>query len=281
MTSLGKTAPRAGVIGWPVAHSLSPKIHRYWLTRYGLEGSYDPIAVPPADIESFLGDLRGHGYCGANVTVPYKLEALKAAKRISETARRIGAVNTLFFEDDDLVGMNSDAEGFYLNLRTAAPDWAPAAGPAVVLGAGGAARAVIVALADAGVGSIRLLNRTREKAETLRELAPAAIETVAWEDRAEALTGAGLLVNTTSLGMVGQSRLEIDLAKLPCEALVYDIVYRPLETELLAAARARGNRVVDGLGMLLYQARPGFRLWFGGEPEVTEELRRIVLEAAA
>jgi shikimate dehydrogenase len=279
MTS--SNAPRAGVIGWPVAHSLSPTIHRYWLRRYGIDGSYDPIAVPPDDIEAFLGDLRGRGYCGANVTVPYKLEALRASKRVSETARRIGAVNTLFYENDDLIGTNSDAEGFLLNLRAAVPDWSPSGGPAVVLGAGGAARAVLVALADAGVSAIRLLNRTSEKAEALRELAPAIIEPVPWDARAEALNDAGLLVNTTSLGMVGQPRLEIDLAHLPREALVYDIVYRPLETELLAAARARGNRVVDGLGMLLFQARPGFRLWFGREPEVTDELRRIVLEAAA
>jgi shikimate dehydrogenase len=157
--------PRAGVIGWPVAHSLSPTIHRYWLKRYGIEGSYDLIAVPPTDIKSFLGDLRGHGYCGANVTVPYKLDALRAAERVSDTARRIGAVNTLFFEDDDLVGTNSDAEGFTLNLRATVPDWSAESAPAVVLGAGGAARAVIVALVDAGVGAIRLLNRTLEKAE--------------------------------------------------------------------------------------------------------------------
>lgn len=273
--------PRAGVIGWPVAHSLSPTIHRYWLKRYGIEGSYDLIAVPPTDIKSFLGDLRGHGYCGANVTVPYKLDALRAAERVSDTARRIGAVNTLFFEDDDLVGTNSDAEGFTLNLRAAVPDWSAESAPVVVLGAGGAARAVIVALVDAGVGAIRLLNRTLEKAEALRDLSPAIIEPIGWEARADALSGAGLLVNTTSLGMIGQPRLEIDLTCLPREALVYDIVYRPLETELLAAARARGNRVVDGLGMLLFQASPGFHLWFGREPEVTEELRRIVLEAAA
>jgi shikimate dehydrogenase len=273
--------PRAGVIGWPVAHSLSPTIHRYWLKRYGIEGSYDLIAVPPTDIKSFLGDLRGHGYCGANVTVPYKLDALRAAERVSDTARRIGAVNTLFFEDDDLVGTNSDAEGFTLNLRATVPDWSAESAPAVVLGAGGAARAVIVALVDAGVGAIRLLNRTLEKAEALRDLSPAIIEPIGWEARADALSGAGLLVNTTSLGMIGQPRLEIDLTCLPREALVYDIVYRPLETELLAAARARGNRVVDGLGMLLFQASPGFHLWFGREPEVTEELRRIVLEAAA
>ncbi len=281
MTSAGQDVPRAGVIGWPVTHSLSPTIHRYWLRRYGIEGSYDPIEVPPADIENFLRDLRGYGYCGANVTVPYKLDALKAAKRVSETARRIGAVNTLFFEGDDLVGTNSDAEGFILNLRATAPDWSPEGAPAVVLGAGGAARAVVVALVDAGVGAIRLLNRTLDKAEALRDLAPAIIEPIGWEARAGALGEAGLLVNTTSLGMVGQPRLEIDLTRLPREALVYDIVYRPLETELLAAARARGNRVVDGLGMLLFQARPGFHLWFGREPEVTEELRGIVLEAAA
>jgi shikimate dehydrogenase len=260
MTSTRKAALRAGVIGWPVAHSLSPEIHRYWLRHYGIEGAYDPIAVAPTDIERFLADLRGHGYCGANVTVPYKVHALRAAKRVTETARRIGAVNTLYFENGALVGTNTDAE---------------------VLGAGGAARAVVVALADAGAPVIRLINRTREKAEALRELAPDVMQVVDWEARESALSGARLLVNTTSLGMVGQPPLTVDLEHLPREALVYDIVYRPLETDLLALARARGNKVVEGLGMLLFQARPGFRLWFGREPEVTDELRRIVLEAAA
>ena len=281
MTSTRKAALRAGVIGWPVAHSLSPEIHRYWLRRYGIEGAYDPIAVAPADIEGFLADLRGHGYCGANVTVPYKVHALRAAKRVTETARRIGAVNTLYFENGALVGTNTDAEGFYRNLQAVAPDWSATRGPAVVLGAGGAARAVVVALADAGAPAIRLINRTREKAEALRELAPDVMQVVDWEARESALSGAGLLVNTTSLGMVGQPPLTIDLERLPREALVYDIVYRPLETDLLAMARARGNKVVEGLGMLLFQARPGFRLWFGCEPEVTDELRRIVLKAAA
>jgi len=281
MTSIGKAALRAGVIGWPVAHSLSPEIHRYWLRRYGIGGAYDPIAVAPADIESFLADLRGHGYCGANVTVPYKVHALNAAKRVTETARRIGAVNTLFFDKDELIGTNTDAEGFYRNLQAVAPDWSASVSPAVVLGAGGAARAVVVALVDAGAPTIRLTNRTYEKAAALQKLAPGAIQIVDWEERANALSGAGLLVNTTSLGMVGQPPLTIDLKRLPPEALVYDIVYRPLETNLLAAARARGNKVVEGLGMLLFQARPGFRIWFGREPEVTDELRRIVLEAAA
>jgi shikimate dehydrogenase len=281
MTSTRKAALRAGVIGWPVAHSLSPEIHRYWLRHYGIEGAYDPIAVAPTDIERFLADLRGHGYCGANVTVPYKVHALRAAKRVTETARRIGAVNTLYFENGALVGTNTDAEGFYRNLQAVAPDWSATLGPAVVLGAGGAARAVVVALADAGAPVIRLINRTREKAEALRELAPDVMQVVDWEARESALSGARLLVNTTSLGMVGQPPLTVDLEHLPREALVYDIVYRPLETDLLALARARGNKVVEGLGMLLFQARPGFRLWFGREPELTDELRRIVLEAAA
>ena len=272
--------PKAGVIGWPVEHSLSPLIHRYWLRRYNIEGEYLLLPIAPEDIQKRLRHLRRDGFCGANVTVPHKRAALEAADRVSDTARRIGAVNTLYFEGDALVGTNSDAAGFMENLRRGALNWEPAAGPAVVLGAGGAARAVAVALLDAGVPRIRLLNRTRTRAEALAEDLDGAIEVLDWSQRDACLEGAGLLVNTSSLGMLDQPPLEIDLAALPREALVTDIVYRPLETGLLASARAHGNPLVDGLGMLLHQARPGFAHWFGREPEVTDELRALVLEAA-
>ena len=271
---------KAGVIGWPVAHSLSPVIHRYWLRKYGIEGDYDLIPVSPEKAEGVIRNLTGLGYCGANVTIPHKLTALRVADRATDRARRIGAVNTLFYGDGLLIGDNSDAEGFLRNLTATGPGWSIEDGTAVVLGAGGASRAVIVALSDAGVRSIRLLNRTRERAEELQHLAPGITTVVDWEDRSSTLVGASLLVNATSLGMVGNPPLEIDLARLPTDAVVNDIVYRPLETSLLAAARSRGNRVVDGLGMLLYQACPGFRVWFGHEPEVTDELRQMVLEAA-
>ena len=276
-----KAAPdlrRAGVIGWPVAHSLSPVIHSYWLDLYGLEGSYELLPVKPEKAHDFIRNLRRNGFVGANVTVPHKLVALEAADRVTDLAKRIGAVNTLYYEGDALVGTNSDAEGFYNNLLDGAPGWRAADGPTVVLGAGGAARAIICALLDGGVPNIRLLNRTRSKAEALISIDPARIEVADWETRNEALENANLLVNTTSLGMVGQASLDLDLALLPTQALVNDIVYKPLETDLLAAARARGNPVVDGLGMLLHQACAGFELWFGRKPKVTKELRAKVLE---
>lgn len=274
------SVPKAGVIGWPVEHSLSPLIHRYWLRRYGIAGEYLLLPVPPEDIRKRLLNLGRDGFCGANVTVPHKRAALEAADRVSGTARRIGAVNTLYFEGGALVGTNSDADGFMENLRQGALNWDPAAAPAVLIGAGGAARAVTVALLDAGVPQIRLLNRTRTHAEALANDLGGPIEVLDWPQRDACLEGAGLLVNASSLGMVGQPPLALALDGLPRDALVTDIVYRPLETGLLAAARARGNPWVDGLGMLLHQARPGFAHWFGREPEVTGELRALVLEAA-
>ncbi len=273
--------PKAGVMGWPVEHSLSPHIHRYWLGRYGIAGDYLLIPVPPEDFVETARGLARDGFVGANVTVPHKLAAFEAADEVSAVARRIGAVNTLYYRDGRLIGTNTDGTGFLENLRQGAPGWDPGAGPAVVLGAGGAARAVAVALLEAGVPELRLLNRTRARAEALADALGGPITVADWAARSETLAGAALLVNTTSLGMVGQGPLELALEALPRRALVNDIVYRPLETDLLARARARGNPVVDGLGMLLHQARPGFELWFGRAPEVTEELRQLVLEAAA
>ncbi|MFN4163274.1 MAG: shikimate dehydrogenase [Ferrovibrio sp.] len=272
--------PRAGVIGWPVAHSRSPKLHGFWLKQHGLVGRYDKLPVPPEDLAAFIADLpREPGFRGVNVTIPHKIAVLSLMAQVDDAARRIGAVNTVVVQPDgSLHGSNTDAFGFIENLKADAPaGWKAAAGPAVVLGAGGAARAVIVALLDAGVTELRLANRSIEKAEALAAEFGKAILPVAWDERAQALAGTNLLVNTTSLGMAGQPPLEIALDDLPLAALVNDIVYSPLVTDLLANAKARGNPVVDGLGMLLHQGRPGFEAWFGVAPTVTPALRDAVL----
>lgn len=278
---LSGQARLAGVIGWPVAHSLSPRLQGYWLDRYEIDGAYLPLPLAPEALARALPVLAELGFRGFNVTLPHKEAVPALCDEVSSEARRIGAVNTVVIRDGRLEGSNSDAFGFAENLCQGAPAWRPEAGPAVVLGAGGAARAVIVALQDLGVPEIRLTNRTAARAAALAEdLAPPqgrAPDVVPWERRDAALEGAGLLVNTTALGMSGQPPLEIALDALPASALVTDIVYAPLETPLLAAARARGNAVVDGLGMLLHQARPGFEAWFGRAPEVTEALRAFVL----
>ncbi|MEX0921373.1 MAG: shikimate dehydrogenase [Rhodovibrionaceae bacterium] len=268
---------RAGVIGWPVGHSLSPQLHGHWLRRYGIDGSYAAIPVAPGQLEEELRRLVDEGYAGVNLTVPHKQAALALCDTIDAAARSIGAANTLVFRAGGIHGSNSDAFGFLENLKQAQPELRPEAGAAVVLGAGGAARAVVWALLDRGAPEVRLVNRTLARAEALAADLGGAIRPVAWSGLADALATAALLVNTTSLGMTGQPPLEIDLAPLPREALVTDIVYAPLETALLAAARARGNPAVDGLGMLLHQARPGFEAWFGIAPEVTPELRAAVL----
>jgi shikimate dehydrogenase len=272
--------PRAGVIGWPVAHSRSPKLHGFWLKQHGLVGRYDKLPVPPEDLAAFIADLpREPGFRGVNVTIPHKIAVLSLMAQVDDAARRIGAVNTVVVQPDgSLHGSNTDAFGFIENLKADAPaGWKAAAGPAVVLGAGGAARAVIVALLDAGVTELRLANRSIEKAEALAAEFGKAILPVAWDERMQALAGTNLLVNTTSLGMAGQPPLEIALDDLPLAALVNDIVYSPLVTDLLANAKARGNPVVDGLGMLLHQGRPGFEAWFGVAPTVTPALRDAVL----
>jgi len=272
--------PRAGVIGWPVAHSRSPKLHGFWLRQYGIAGRYDRIPVPPEEVGRFLAALpKEPGFRGVNVTVPHKLAVLPYLAETDAMARRIGAVNTIVVHPDgSLAGRNTDAFGFIENLKGgAAAGWTAAAGPAVLLGAGGGARAVLVALLDAGAPAIRIVNRSPERAAALAAEFGPAVAAVAWEERAAALSGAALLVNTTSLGMTGQPPLDIPLDDLPVAALVNDIVYAPLQTGLLARAAARGNPVVDGLGMLLHQGRPGFEAWFGVAPEVTQELREAVL----
>ncbi|WP_366554689.1 shikimate dehydrogenase [Aquibaculum sediminis] len=277
--SISGAARLAGVLGWPVAHSRSPQLHGHWLAHYGIDGAYVPLAVRPEDLETAVRGLVALGFRGANVTIPHKEAVLALCDSLSPRAERIGAVNTLLFGAEGIAGDNTDGFGFLANLRQEAPDWQASAGPAVVLGAGGAARAILVALLDAGVPAVRLLNRTRARAETLAAELGGAIEVVDWEARHAALDGANLLANTTALGMTGKAPLELELTQLPSAALVTDIVYAPLETPLLEEAKRRGNRTVDGLGMLLHQARPGFQSWFGVEPEVTPALRQAVLEA--
>ena len=269
--------PRACVIGWPVEHSRSPLIHRYWLKQYGIDGAYEKEAVRPEALARFLGSLGAQGFAGANVTLPHKEAALRLAAVADEAARAIGAANTLWFDQAGrLCASNTDAYGFITNLNEQAPNWNEARRPVMVLGAGGAARAILHGLLTEGVTRILLANRTRGRAEALAQAFGPAVEAIDWQDRNRALSGCGLLVNATSLGMTGKDPLDIDLAALPKDAVVADIVYSPLETPLLAAARARGNRVVDGLGMLLHQAVPGFERWFGVRPEVTAALRAHV-----
>lgn len=272
----GKTR-LAGVLGWPVSHSRSPRLHNFWIARHGVNGAYLPLPVAPENFAQAVRALGHLGFAGANVTVPHKLAALAACDEVSDTARRIGAANTLVFRTDgSLYGTNTDGDGFYANLVDGAPGYDPSTAPAAVLGAGGAARAVVVALLDAGLREIRIVNRSAGKAAALAEEFGGTCAAWAWERRQDALENVGLLVNTTSLGMTGQPRLDLSLDRLPVDAVVNDIVYDPLETPLLVAARARGNGAVDGLGMLLHQARLGFQLWFGVEPTVDDALRRHV-----
>jgi len=273
------TMKRACVIGWPVEHSRSPAIHRYWLAQYGIDGAYDKEAVEPKDLAGFLGALASRGYAGANVTLPHKEAALRLATVADEAARAIGAANTLWLDSEGrLQASNTDAYGFMTHLAQQAPDWNVGTRPVLVLGTGGAARAILHGLIAGGASGIRLVNRSRDRAETLAKAFGPKVTVVPWEDRGKALAGCGLLVNATSLGMTGKPPLAIDLSALPADAVVADIVYSPLETELLTAAKARGNRTVDGLGMLLHQAVPGFERWFGIRPEVTPELRALVAD---
>ena len=268
----------AGVIGWPVGHSRSPCLHAHWLDRYGIDGAYVPLPVPPERLGDALAGLRALGFRGCNITVPHKEAALALMDSVDDRARVIGAVNTVVVDGDGrLCGSNTDGFGVLENVRSAGTGWDPAAGPAVVIGAGGAARAVVSALIEAGGPEVRLINRTIERAERVAaDLGPMA-SVIAWEDRDAALAECRLLVNTTTLGMAGAPALLLSLNDLPSAAIVTDLVYAPLETDLLCRARRAGNRVVDGLGMLLHQARPGFAAWFGVEPVVDDALRAAVL----
>jgi shikimate dehydrogenase len=268
--------PRACVIGWPVAHSRSPMIHTYWLARHGIAGSYVHAAVPPDRFESFVTGFAERGFVGGNVTLPHKEKAFAICEKVTGTASRLGAANTLWLEDGRLHGDNTDGAGFLGAMDQEVPGWEAHEHRAVVLGAGGAARAIVDALLARGVATIVVVNRTLARAEEVAALSGGNIEVAGWDAREAVLDGADLLVNTTSLGMVGQPPLEIELAGLPRAAVVYDIVYVPLETELLRKARSCGLRGVSGLGMLLHQAVPGFRRWFGVTPAVTPELRDVV-----
>ena len=268
---------RACVIGWPVEHSRSSSIHRYWLAQYGIDGAYEKEPVRPEDLAGFLGGLEQRGYAGANVTLPHKEAALRLTAVADEAARAIGAANTLWLDQAGrLCAGNTDAYGFITNLEAEAPNWNEGCRPVMVLGAGGAARAIVHGLLSEGAASIVLTNRTRGRAEELASEFGPSVTVIDWDDRHRVLAGCGLLVNATSLGMTGKESLDLDFAGLPADAVVADIVYSPLQTELLAAARTRGNRTVDGLGMLLYQAVPGFERWFGVRPEVTPALRAHV-----
>lgn len=263
----------AGVMGFPVMHSRSPRLHNYWLEKHGLNGRYLPLAIRPEGLQAALRALPALGFSGCNLTIPHKETAMRLVDRVDATAKRIGAINCVTVEKDgSLAGTNNDGFGYIESVRAGHPNWRADAGPIVVLGAGGAARAVLVGLIERGAKEIRLLNRTDTRAQLLAEDLGAPIRAMPWTERSTALDGAGMLVNTTSQGMVGQPALDIELERLPRSALVSDIVYIPKVTPLLAVARSRGNPTVGGLGMLLHQARPAFKGWFGIMPEVTPEL---------
>ena len=268
---------KACVIGHPIAHSKSPLIHNHWLRQYGIEGSYKAIDIVPENLAEDIQSLIDGGYDGFNVTVPHKQAVMALCDMLDETAQKIGAVNTVVIKEGKLHGKNTDAFGFIANIKTAQPDFIFKNKTAFVLGAGGAARAVIYGLLEEGIEKIILSNRTMEKARELQSMAPDAVDVVSWEERKQALKAADLLVNTTSLGMQGKPHLEMDLSALPKTAPVNDIVYAPLMTDLLQQAKDRGNPIVTGIGMLLHQARPAFEAWTGVLPEVTGELESKVL----
>jgi shikimate dehydrogenase len=279
MTELAKI-PLAGVIGHPIAHSRSPALHGFWLRRYGVKGHYIPMDVAPADLETTLRHLPKIGFVGLNVTLPHKEVILKIADVISDRAALIGAANTLIFRKDGKIHAdNTDGAGFVANLRQNAPHWVPTAGPAAVFGAGGAARAVIAALIEVGVPEIRIANRSRPRAEALRADFGAKLVVYDWVQAANMLEGAATVINTTSLGMAGKPEFRVPLDAIEPGAVVNDLVYNPLKTTFLAEAEQRGATIVDGLGMLLHQAAPGFERWFGPTPAVDEATRQAVLSA--
>ena len=279
MTEL-KRIPLAGVIGHPVAHSRSPALHGYWLKRYGIKGHYIPMDIVQADLAEALKFLPKLGFVGLNVTIPHKEEVLQLADIVTDRAALIGAANTLIFRKDGKVyADNTDGAGFMTNLRQNAPAWVPQSGPAAILGAGGAARAVVAALFEVGVPEIRIANRTKARAEALRADFGAKLTVYDWTQAGKMLDSAALVVNTTSLGMVGKADFQVPLDALDAGAVVTDLVYTPLYTPLLIEAKARGCTTVDGLGMLLHQAAPGFERWFDHRPDVDDATRQAVLSA--
>lgn len=268
----------AAVIGYPIAHSRSPRLHACFLKQNGIEGYYIPLQIAPADLEACLRLMPSMGFAGANVTIPHKEHALRLADRCTPMARRIGAANTLFFSAEGIEADNTDAHGFTWNILDRLPDWRP--NRVAVIGAGGASRAVVAALQDRGATEIRIANRSPGRAQDLAEFFAPGVRAVRWEEREAMLDGCDTLVNASSLGMTGSPALELRLDALPLSAVVNDLVYTPLETDLLARARARGNVAIDGLGMLLFQAVPGFSRWFGVKPTVDQDLRAAVLGAS-
>ena len=268
---------RACVIGWPIAHSRSPLIHGYWLDAYGIDGAYTKEAVRPEDVMAFLASLAEKGLAGCNVTVPHKEAAFAAAAETDVAARAVGAANTLWLAGDKLCATNTDTYGYMTYLGQAAPGWDKRDAPVCILGAGGAARAIVHGFLEAGVPEVRIFNRTRARAEALAKLFGPRVKVRDWTERTSGARDAAVLVNTTSIGLDGNGSLEIDLSQFKADCVVSDIVYVPLETPLLAQASACGLRTVDGLGMLLHQAVPGFEKWFGVRPEVTEELRKLIV----
>lgn len=267
----------AGVMGQPIMHSRSPMLHNYWLEAHGLKGRYVPLAIAPEGLAAALKALKPLGFSGCNLTIPHKQAAMAVVDELDNASQKIGAISCVTVrEDGTLAGSNNDWIGFVRNLKEAKPDWRASAGAAVVLGAGGASRAVCYGLLQEGATEIRLVNRDLARAKILATEFGSAIKAYAWDERHALLEGAALLVNTTSLGMVGQPALELDLARLPAAALVSDVIYIPLETALLKAAKARGHETVNGLGMLLHQGPLAWKHWFGFEPAVTPELRALL-----
>jgi len=267
----------AGVMGWPVMHSRSPLLHNYWFQQHNLAGTYVPLAIPPAGLKAALRALHPLGFAGCNLTLPHKQEAMKWVDGVDTVSKSIGAISCVVVRPDgSLAGTNNDCYGFIQSIREEQPGWSAGAGPGVVIGAGGGALAVCYALTEAGAKEIRLVNRTFERAKKIAEDFAGPIKALPWEQRHEALDGAAMVINTTSQGMLGQSALDVKLDKLPARALAVDIIYIPLETPFLAAARKRGNPTINGLGMLLHQGRPAWRAWFGIEPAVTVELRAMM-----
>ena len=275
---MANTFVMAGVMGWPVAHSRSPVIHNHWIRQYGLQGAYGLFPVQPERLQDAVRGLRALGLAGCNVTIPHKVDAMQWMDLVDPLARRVGAINTIVVTPEGaLHGFNNDGFGYIQSLRDARPDWQASAGPATVLGAGGAARAIVLSLLDQGATEVRLLNRTRAKAQAMADEFGPCVQVFDWSERHESLSSIALLVNTTNQGMHGEPALDIRLERLPQTALVSDAIYIPLETPLLRAARLRGNATVNGLGMLLNQARPAFQAWFGPLPEITPALHQAVM----
>jgi shikimate dehydrogenase len=276
---MNNTFTMAGVMGWPVAHSRSPAIHNHWIRQYNLNGAYGLFPVEPGNVETAIRGIRALGLAGCNITIPHKVEAMAYMDWVDPLAKRMGAINTIVVNPDGaLHGFNHDGFGYLKSLHEAQPNWRADTGPIVILGAGGAARAIVVCLIDAGATEIRILNRSPDKAKELAAEFDKQVTALDWSERHDALTDAALLINTTNQGMHGQPALDIELTQLPITALVSDAIYVPLETPLLSAARARGNTTVNGLGMLLHQARPAFNAWFGVMPEVSTELRNAIID---